>query len=208
VAAILVVLAIALIVVLIPAGRDLPSMDPQDRDALDDPVLRLSAENGDPTAQYRLGKALFQDPLRTAKTSAQAVGWLKAAAEGGDVDAMIYYGRLLYTGVGVLQNFTLASQWIRTAALRGSSEGMLEMGRLYRDGIGVQKDSVKAYVWFNRAAAARNLDAVGEREAIGRALTSDQLSEAQHQSSQPEREGDDGRGSRPGEGGRKTEDSQ
>ena len=172
-------------------------MDPQDREALDDPVLKLAAENGDPTAQYRLGKALFQDPMRTTKTSAQAVGWLKAAAEGGDVDAMIYYGRLLYTGVGVLQNFTQASQWIRTAALRGSSEGMLEMGRLHRDGIGVSKDFVKAYVWFNRAAAARNLDAVGEREAIGRSLTSEQLSEAQRQSSQPEREDNDSRGRTP-----------
>ena len=59
---------------------------------------------------------------------------------------------------------------------------MLELGRLYRDGIGVDKSLVNAYVWFNRASAARNLDAVHERELIARILTAEELKEAQHQS--------------------------
>ena len=59
---------------------------------------------------------------------------------------------------------------------------MLELGRLYRDGVGVDKSLIKAYVWFNRASAARNLDAVRERESIARILTVDELKEAQHQS--------------------------
>jgi TPR repeat protein len=59
---------------------------------------------------------------------------------------------------------------------------MLEMGRLYRHGIGVKKDLIKAYIWFNHAAAARNIDAVSEREAIMHVLTLSELEEAQRQS--------------------------
>ncbi|GHU37323.1 hypothetical protein AGMMS50256_35120 [Betaproteobacteria bacterium] len=160
---------------------------------LNDPELRQAAENGDPVAQFRLGRALFQDPAHTDKTSALAVRWLEAAAEGGNIDAMIYLGRVFQTGVGILQNFSQASRWINTAAMRGSIEGMLEMGLLYRDGVGVQKDYVKAYAWLNRAAAARNIDAVREREAIAHMLTPDELKEAQRQSSLLGHENDESR---------------
>ena len=152
--------------------------------AAEDPVVLQAAQNGDPLAQFRLGEALFLDPLRNDQTSAQAVRWLELAAQGGNVDAMILLGRLSRTGVGILQNFAQASKWIHTAAQRGSDEGMLEMGRLYRDGVGVDKDLIRAYAWFNRAAAARNLDAVREREAVARILTADELREAQRLSSQ------------------------
>ncbi len=103
---------------------------------------------------------------------------------------MIVLGRLSRTGVGVLQNFGNTAKCIQTAAARGNSEGMLELGRLYRDGIGMDKDLVRAYVWFNRAAAARNLDAVRERESIARTLAPEELKEAQKQSSAPDSDKD------------------
>jgi TPR repeat protein len=158
-------------------------------DVLDDSELRRAAENGDHAAQFKLGVALFEDPVRTGETSTQAIHWLKAASEGGALDAMIYLGRVLRSGVGILQDFAQASRWFHTAATRGSPEGMLETGRLYRDGVGVEKDPVKAYVWFNRAAAARNIEAVREREAIVSMLTPDDLKEAQRQSSLPGKKG-------------------
>jgi TPR repeat protein len=159
-------------------------------DVLDDSRLRQAAENGDHAAQFKLGTALFEDPLRTGETSVQAVRWLEAAAGSGNVDAMIYLGRVLRSGVGILQDFAQASRWFHTAAMRGSSEGMLETGRLYRDGVAVERDPVQAYVWFNRAAAARNVEAVREREAIVSRLTPGDLKEAQRQSSLPGGKGD------------------
>jgi hypothetical protein len=149
---------------------------------LDDPAIKKAAEDGDHAAQFRLGEALFQDPARTDKTLNQAMYWLESAAKGGNVEAMVYLGRLLRRGVGVMQNFTKASFWIQAAARHGSPEGMLEMGRLYRHGIGVKKDLIKAYIWFNHAAAARNIEAVSEREAIMHVLTLSELEEAQRQS--------------------------
>ena len=188
-AALFVAIAVAAVFVLL-TGTETYSVAGPASNVLDDPAIRQAAENGDPTAQFQLGEALFLDPARTDRTSAEAVRWMESAAAGGNVDAMIYLGRLSRTGVGILQNFAQASTWIHTAAMRGSSEGMLEMGRLYRDGVGVEKDLIKAYVWFNRAAAARNLDAVRERETIARILTPDELKEAQRQSSLRHREGE------------------
>ena len=151
-----------------------------------DPELRKAAEAGDAGAQFRLGEALLQDPARTPENSANAVRWLGMSAENGNTEAMIVLGRLSRTGVGILQNFGNTAKWIQTAAARGNPVGMLELGRLYRDGVGVEKSLVRAYVWFNRASAARNLDAVRERESIARMLTADELNEAQKQSSAPE----------------------
>ncbi|MDR1710182.1 MAG: sel1 repeat family protein [Candidatus Accumulibacter sp.] len=147
--------------------------------AADEAAVRRAAETGDAAAQFKLGDAMFQDPMRDARTSAQALRWMETAAANGNVDAMIYLGRLSRSGVGVLQNYARATSWIRRAALRGSSEGMVELARLYRDGIGVERDPVRAYAWFNRAAAARNLDAVRERETIATLLTSAEINKAQ-----------------------------
>ena len=152
-----------------------------------DPDLQKAAEAGDAGAQYRLGEALLQQPGHTPETSKKAMRWLREAAENGNTEAMIVLGRLSRTGVGILQNFGESAKWLQIAAIRGNPEGMLEFGRLYRDGVGVDKDPVLAYVWFNRASAARNLDAVRERELIARTLTPEQLSEAQAQSSTPEK---------------------
>jgi TPR repeat protein len=164
--------------------------------ALDDPVLKRAAENDDHAAQFKLGEALFQDPARTGKTAIQAMYWLEAAAKGGNVEAMVYLGRVLRSGVGVLQNFTRSSFWIDAAARQGSADGMLEMGRLYRDGLGVERDLIKAYIWFNHAAAAHNLEAASEREAIMHILTPGELNEAQQQSRLPTYEGEENRSAR------------
>jgi TPR repeat protein len=158
-------------------------------EVLDGSKLKRAAENGDPAAQFKLGVTLFEDPARTGEASAQAIRWLEAAAESGNVDAMVYLGRVLQSGVGILQDFSQAFRWFHAAAMRDSPEGMLETGRLYRDGIGIEKNPVRAYVWFNRAAAAHNIEAVREREAIGAMLKPDDWKEAQRQSSQPVHKG-------------------
>lgn len=151
-----------------------------------DPDAMKAAASGDAEAQFRVGEALLQDPSRGAEGAANAVRWLQMAAENGNTEAMIVLGRLSRTGVGILQNFSQSAKWTQTAAVRGNPEGMLELGRLYRDGIGFEKNLVRAYVWFNRASAARNLDAVRERDAIARILTPEELRDAQAQSSAPD----------------------
>ena len=151
-----------------------------------EPRIRIAAEAGDAGAQFTQAEALLQDPTRTPENSLKAVRWLEMSAENGNTGAMIVLGRLSRTGVGTLQSFCNTVKWIQMAAAGGDREGMLELGRLYRDGVGVNKDPVRAYVWFNRSAAAHNIDAVHERENIARTLTSDDVKEAQRQSSMPD----------------------
>ncbi|MBK7356128.1 tetratricopeptide repeat protein [Propionivibrio sp.] len=165
-------------------------LPPAENSAANDPGIKIAAEGGDAGAQFRLGQALLQDPSRSVENSAHALRWLQMSAENGNTEAMIVLGRLSRSGVGLLQNYSQASKWIQTAADRGNPEGMLELGRLYRDGIGLDKDPVRAYVWFNRASAARNLDAVREREAVARTLTADELKEAQSRSAAQESGGE------------------
>jgi TPR repeat protein len=197
--ALAVAMTAAIFVVPLSMGTSVPAVSivPPGK-VLDDAAIRRAAENGDHAAQFKLGEAFFeayfQDSARSDKKgSDEAVRWLETAAQGGNVDAMVYLGRMLRAGIGILQNFDKAFVWIQAAARRGSPEGMLEMGRLYRDGVGVEKDWIKAYVWFNRAAAAHSIDAVREREAISVILTAEKLREAQQQSLLSEHENDEGR---------------
>lgn len=103
----------------------------------------------------------------------------QAAAENGDVGAMLQLGRDLATGNNRPKDIEQAVKWVQLAAATGNPEAMLELGRFYRDGVGVVQDSPRAYVWLSRAAAAKNTDAVLEREALVRTMGEEPLRVAQ-----------------------------
>ncbi|HJV28140.1 MAG TPA: tetratricopeptide repeat protein [Aromatoleum sp.] len=147
-----------------------------------DPYTLRAAQEGDAAAQLRLARALLSDRGREGTRSAEAVHWLRSAAENNSSGAMVELGKLYRSGFGVLQDYDQATKWIRTAAAQGDPEGMLELGRLYRDGVGLPRDPILAYVWFNRAAAALHVEAARARDDVARGLTAPQLKEAQAQS--------------------------
>lgn len=95
---------------------------------------------------------------------------LQAAADSGDVAAMLQLGRDMATGNNRPKDVGQAAKWVQLAAATGNPEAMLELGRFYRDGVGVVQDSARAYVWLSRAAAAKDTDAVLEREALVRTM--------------------------------------
>ena len=141
-----------------------------------------AARGGDPEAQFRVGRAALSDTSRGKEGTAEALTWLKQAADGGHSDAMLQLGKLYRSGYRVPQNYDYAEKWVRAAAEAGNSEAMVELGRMYRAGLGVKPDAVKAYVWFNRAAAAMNMDGAHERDIIGLKLSADELKAAQTES--------------------------
>ena len=149
-----------------------------DEDSLSQETI-AAAEAGDPDAAYRVGKKRLLDATIDKRKGIEAVEWFSRAASSGHTGAMIQLGRMYRSGIGALQNYSLAVEWIRKSADAGDAEGMLELGRLYRDGIGMSADPLKAYVWFNRAAARLNMDAARERESVARRLSAEQLAEAQ-----------------------------
>ncbi|BAL25223.1 tetratricopeptide repeat protein [Azoarcus sp. KH32C] len=147
-----------------------------------DPYTLRAAQEGDAAAQLRLARVLLSDLSREGTRSAEAVHWLRTAAENNSPGAMVELGKLYRSGFGVLQDYDQAAKWIRMAAAMGDPAGMLELGRLYRDGVGLPRDPVLAYVWFNRAAAALHVEAARDRDDVARGLSPTQLKDAQAQS--------------------------
>lgn len=144
-----------------------------------------AAEAGDAEAQFRVGRKLLLDATLDGRKGAQGLEWLTRAAENGHTTAMIQLARMFRTGIGALQNYTVAAHWVERAAHAEDPEGMLELGRFYRDGVGFDKDPVHAYVWMNRSAAKHHLEAVREREAVIQYLSVDDLKRAQELSLEP-----------------------
>ena len=144
-----------------------------------------AAEQGDPEAEFRLGKNLLGDQAADKQQIERGLYWLNRAIEHKHTGAMVHLGRMYRSGIGALQNFSKATQLFRTAADLGDPDGMLELGRLYRDGIGLEADNVLAYVWFNRAASLRHDEATRERLAVSHRLKPDELIRAQELSDQP-----------------------
>ena len=144
-----------------------------------------AAEQGDPEAEFRLGKNLLGDQAADKQQIERGHYWLNRAIEHEHTGAMVHLGRMYRSGVGALQNFSKATQLFRLAADLGDAEAMVELGRLYRDGVGLEADNVLAYVWFNRAASLRNDEATRERMAVSHRLKPDELIRAQEISDQP-----------------------
>ena len=76
-------------------------------------------------ADYDAGKAAWQ-----AGRVAEAVVQWRAAADGGDPQAMLELGRLYLQGLGVPQNYVQAHVWLNLAASRGEAEALKERDAL------------------------------------------------------------------------------
>lgn len=136
--------------------------------------IKKAAEQGDITAQYKLG-VLYSQGIGMEQDNAKACRWYRKAAEQGDMKAQYMLGRMYYNGEGVPQDFVKARQWWEKAAAQkvaaedhsailyanGSFyfniyiDGMPEydIGILYSKGRGVSQDHDMARQWWEKAAA-------------------------------------------------------
>ena len=96
-------------------------------------------------------------------------------AEQGDYHAAF--------GMGVLSQsrdqFEDAARWYEKAARAGLTSAQVLLGSMYIDGRGVQRDAVRAYAWLHRATLDGHANAARARDAVGAALTLNQLSQAE-----------------------------
>lgn len=136
--------------------------------------IKKAAEQGDITAQYKLG-VLYSQGIGMEQDNAKACRWYRKAAEQGDMKAQYMLGRMYYNGEGVPQDFVKARQWWEKAAaqkvtaedhsaiiyVNGSFyfniyiDGMPEydIGILYSKGRGVRQDDGKALQLWEQSAA-------------------------------------------------------
>jgi len=104
---------------------------------------------------------------------AQAI-W-RPLAENGDYNAAFGMGVLAQTR----DQHEAAARWYEQAARAGLTSAQVLLGSMYIDGRGVPRDAVRAYAWLHRATLDGHANAAQARDAVGAALTTDQLSQAE-----------------------------
>src|SRR5580700_9392230 len=87
------------------------------------------------------GKGVPKDP-------AQAVVWIRKAAEQGNTEAQSSCPNMYYTGGGVTKDFDRALAWLGKAAEQGDPDAQGNMGLL----LASKTQFVKAYMWWIIAA--------------------------------------------------------
>jgi TPR repeat protein len=119
----------------------------------------------DAASQYRIARQLAAD----ASGAAQALGWLRAAAEQNYRDAQLGLAIALEEGRGTARDPGGAASWYAKAAAAGNAEATYRLALLYDEGIGVPRDTVKARDLLGEAAA---LGHNGARQRFERLLGS------------------------------------
>lgn len=134
-------------------------------------TLKQAAGLGYAPAQLHLAELYREGQKGLAANPAEAVRWIRRAADGGDARGMHNYGMYLFDGVGGAPNRPEALQWLEKAAERGLVDSQFNVARLYESGdTGIPADPVAAYKWYLIAARAGDGDAQAAVERLRGAL--------------------------------------
>lgn len=122
-------------------------------------LIRMSAEQGFPAAQYNMGVILetgLGGKVASAEEEKQAFEWYRKAANQGCAEAMTVVGWCLYKGIGVEPNLSDALSWLKEAATQGDMRGQLFLAEIYaKDERCSNKD--EALYWFCQLAHHESL---------------------------------------------------
>lgn len=110
-------------------------------------VLR-SAEQGNPVAEYSVGRFYF-DGATSAAARAKGLAGILDAANRNLAMAQDFMGMIYLQGRGVPQDTTVAMQWLNRAADYGAPAAQLQLGNMYAAGEVVPTDKGRAYFWFS-----------------------------------------------------------
>ena len=139
---------------------------------------RRAADQGNASAQNNLGVS-YEHGRGVPRDYAAAADWFRKAAGQGNAMAQYNLGFMYDTGIGVALDQDEAAKWYRKAANQGDAVAQSNLGALYARGYGVPRDYVQAYMWSSLAAARGDRYALKNRNFIAKAMTPDQIAEAQ-----------------------------
>lgn len=164
-------------------------------DKLPLPQLLAKANANDLLAQFELASR-FNYGRGMPRNTAEALRWLRKAAEAGQEDAARLLAVKWYNGYDVLQNFDEAMKWARVLAEKGDIPAQLMLASMYANGEGLERDLVRAYMWYAIAAVGAKREgsdeepkpelvqsAVEQRDKLAGLLTEEQEAEAQRMAS-------------------------
>ncbi|MDR3424661.1 MAG: phospholipase D-like domain-containing protein [Alphaproteobacteria bacterium] len=145
--------------------------------------VRKSADQGFNLAEYTLA-TMYQSGKGGQKNEGEALKWFRKAAEHGYAEAQRIVGGYYFTGKEVPKDYAEGIKWFRKAAEQGDKKGQTALAGAYYQGKGVPKDYVVSYMWLNLAAAQGDEDARKVLDIITKDMTQNQISEAQHLTSE------------------------
>jgi TPR repeat protein len=119
---------------------------------------RSMAGAGDAAAQAMLGAAYY-DGFGLPMATAEAVKWIRAAADHGHPRGQYALGALYFAGDGVPKDISEAIRWFRLAADQGDASAQLRLGVLTERGVVTGHDVVSAAEWYGKAAEQGNVEA-------------------------------------------------
>jgi len=119
-------------------------------------LYREAAEQGLPSAQFRLGTGLAEGRFGAAD-EAEGVAWLRRSAIAGISEAACYLGD--YYTKAQPPDFKEAATWYQRASEAGNAAASRQLASLYLTGYGVVEDREEAERLLRIAAEGGNLDA-------------------------------------------------
>jgi TPR repeat protein len=108
----------------------------------------------DPEAQYQLGKHCYD-----MKNYADAVKWLRKAADQMHAEAQCRLGQCYENGTGTIIDRKEAAEWYRKAAMQDHAEAQFRLGSCYHWGKGITQHYIEAAKWYRKAAEQGQVEA-------------------------------------------------
>jgi TPR repeat protein len=146
-------------------------------------LWKLSADGGQPAAQFNLGLLYDQDwvvfrdhrDILVYRDYEQAVIWYRKAAEGGHANARLNLGFMYYSGRGVQQDYAAAALLFISAAKSGVVLAQYNTGYIYEHAHGVEQNYREAIKWYKLAAAGGNTLASDRLAALSNTISTKQI---------------------------------
>ncbi len=128
-------------------------------------ILEKLAEGGDAKAQYEIALMYLQG-IGTRVDPARGGYWMLAAANNGNVAAMVEIGGRFESGANVERNYLLSFTWYRRAAALEDPIAAFRLAGLYERGAGVQRDLPRAWAWYRMSRKFGNPIAIESTDRV------------------------------------------
>jgi uncharacterized protein len=120
-------------------------------------LFRLSAEQGNATAQYNLG-VMYSNVHGVPKDYKEALRLFRLSAKQGNASAQYNWGVMYDKGQGVPQDYKEAVRLYRLSAKQGDAKAQYNLGVMYSNGHGVPQDKKEAVRLYRLSAEQGNTD--------------------------------------------------
>jgi len=141
-------------------------------------LLEKLAESGDSRAQYEVALMYLQG-IGTRVDPARGGYWMLAAANNGNVAAMVEIGGRFESGANVERNYLLSFTWYRRAAALGDPIAAYRLAGLYERGTGVQRDLPRAWAWYRLSRKFGNPIAIEATDRVWKLMDAIERTQAE-----------------------------